>query len=160
MASYVVMEPERHGGEADAESILLIRDGFSLIAFFLPVLWLLWHRLWIEAAFAFAVTVGLAALANVSGFGFAAPMLSLLVSLYAGLEGAALRIASQRRRGWRELGVIEADSHYDAETRYVIETGVGLDKEPRPVVTASVQAGARKGSSDPGLGLLLNPGRP
>src|SRR5262245_6068185 len=101
MARYAVMGPARSGGEGDAERVLLIRDGFSLIAFFLPALWFLWHRLWIEAALAFAVTAGLAALADVTGFGIAAPLLSLLVSFYAGLEGAALRIAAWRRRGWR-----------------------------------------------------------
>jgi hypothetical protein len=158
MASYVVMEPPR-SGETESESTRLIRDGFSLIAFFLPALWLLWHRLWIEAAFAFAVTIGLAALANVSGFGFAAPALSLLVSLYAGLEGAALRIAASRRRGWREVGVVDADNVADAETRYFVEAGSSLDAELRPVVIAPAQPGTRKPASDPALGLLLNPGQ-
>jgi hypothetical protein len=159
MASYVVMEPERGGGAPDAESIVFIRDGFSLIAFFLPTLWLLWHRLWIEAAFAFAVTIGLAALANVAGFGIAAFVLSLLVSFYAGLEGAALRIAASRRRGWREVGIIDADSVGDAETRYLVHADASPDAELGPVVTPTIQAGTRKAVSDSSLGLLLNPGR-
>jgi Protein of unknown function (DUF2628) len=159
MASYVVMERERSSGEDDAEGILLIRDGFSLIAFFLPAFWLLWHRLWIEAAFAFAVSVGLAALANVPGFGVAAAALSLLVSLYAGLECAALRIAALQRRGWRELGVIEADSRDDADIRYVVETGANQNTSFGPVATALVEARRRKAPADPALGLLLNPGR-
>ena len=37
---------------------VLVRDGFSFLAFLLPPLWLLWHRLWIEAALAFAAGVG------------------------------------------------------------------------------------------------------
>jgi Protein of unknown function (DUF2628) len=159
MASYVVMEPEGFGGEGDAESNLLVRDGFSWIAFFLPAIWFLWHRLWIEAALTFAATVGLAALADITDFGGAAFALSLLVSLFAGLEGAALRIDALRRRGWREIGVVEADSVDDAETRYHVETrdsaGTGLG----PVAAASAGPRTQRAVVDPGPGLLLNPGR-
>jgi hypothetical protein len=158
MASYVVMEPARRGGEADAESILLVRDGFSLFAFFLPALWLVWHRLWIEAAFAFAATVGLVALANLAGFGVTVAI-ALLVSLFAGLEGAALRIAALRRRGWREFGIIESDSEDDAETRYFLENCASPDTKLAPVMTASAQAATRRAASDPAVGLLLDPGR-
>ena len=102
--------------------------------------------------------MGLVALANVVGFGVAVA-LSLLVSLFAGLEGAALRIAALRRRGWREIGIVEADSEDDAETRYFLEYGANPDTRLAPVMTASAQAGTRRAASDPALGLLLNPGR-
>ena len=54
MASWIVMQPPaaRARGGADAT---FVRDGFSLLAFLVPPLWLLWHRLWIEAVLAFAV---------------------------------------------------------------------------------------------------------
>jgi Protein of unknown function (DUF2628) len=157
MATYVVMQPERAGGRIDPEAAIFVRDGFALIAFFVPVVWLLWHRLWIEAGLAFAVTVGLTALGNISGFGFAAPVLSLLVSIYAGLEGSALRLAALRRRGWHEFGVVEADGYDDAETRYLIETGLvseaGIGQhDPVPWPAAARSAG-------PELGFLLNPGK-
>ena len=41
----------------DAADAAFIRDGFSFLAFLLPPLWLLWHRLWIEAALALAALV-------------------------------------------------------------------------------------------------------
>ncbi|GLS29796.1 Protein of unknown function [Mesorhizobium albiziae] len=158
MASYVVMQAEGGRG-GDADDAVFVRDGFAWLAFFVPVLWLLWHRLWIEAAFALAVTVGLTALGNVAGFGLASPLLSLLVSLYMGLEGAALRIAALRRRGWHEFGVVDADSLDAAETRYVIETvGVADDgfdnRDLLPMASAS-----RKADPGPALGFLLNPGK-
>ncbi len=156
MATYVVMQPERAGGRIDAEGATFVRDGFALIAFFVPVVWLLWHRLWIEAALAFSLTIGLTALGNVAGFGFAAPMLSLLVSIYAGLEGAALRLAALRRRGWHDFGVVDADSYDDAETRYLIETGSISEAEfeqHAPVLGPA----ARKAA--PELWFLLNPGK-
>ena len=159
MASYVVMEPARGAGKGEAENTVFIRDGFALTAFFLPVLWLLWHRLWIEAALALAATVGLAALGNVTGFAATAPALSLLVSFYAGLEGAALRIAALRRRGWREMGIIEAERGFDAETRYFVEASSGLEINAEPQAAAPVQGRMRKAAPGPALGLLLNPGK-
>ncbi len=157
MAAYVVMKaPQDHGG-ADPEGTVLVRDGFAFLAFFLPVVWLLWHRLWIEALIAFAITVGLAALGNTTGFAVAGPLLSLLVSLYAGLEGAALRVAALRRRGWSEAGVVEADSKDDAETRWFFEKEALADGDPHRIVTPPVTAPHR--TPQPSPGLLLNPGR-
>jgi hypothetical protein len=158
MASYVVMQAQGGGG-GDADDAVFVRDGFAYLGFFVPVVWLLWHRLWIEAALALAVTVGLTALGNVAGVGLASPLLSLLVSLYMGLEGAALRIAALRRRGWHEFGVVDADSLDAAETRFFIDT-VGVSDEafdsrdPRPMASAS-----RKADPGPALGFLLNPGK-
>ena len=157
MASYVVMQPEGNAG-ADAEAAVFVRDGFAYIAFFLPMLWLLWHRLWMEAALALAATLALTALGNVSGFGMTAPLLSLLVSLYAGLEGAALRIAALRRRGWRELGVVVADSQDDAEIRWRIEA-LPEDAEFERSDFLSAPDVSRRPDSGPMLGLLLNPGK-
>ena len=158
MASYVVMKRTPGAGDSDAENVAFIRDGFALIAFFLPVLWLLWHRLWIEAALALALTVGLAALGNVSGFGAVAPAFSLLVSLYAGLEGAALRIAAMRRRGWSEVGVVEADSRDDAETRWFLEASAGTDHIADRFDTRMPFPGPHR-TPAPSAGLLLNPGQ-
>ena len=101
MAIYVVMEPPAANAAEAAERAVLVRDGFAFLAFLVPPLWLLWHRLWIEAAIAFAVGVGLTALGETAGLGFTGAALSLLVSIYVGLEGQALRINALRRRGWR-----------------------------------------------------------
>jgi hypothetical protein len=108
MAIYVVLEPPVANATEAAERAVLVRDGFAFLAFVAPPLWLLWHRLWIEAAIAFAVSVGLTALGETAGLGFTGAALSLLVSIFVGLEGAALRINALRRRGWSEWGVVEA----------------------------------------------------
>ncbi|TIW44359.1 MAG: DUF2628 domain-containing protein, partial [Mesorhizobium sp.] len=49
MAVYVVMEPPGLGEKPD---VTFVRDGFSWLGFLVSPLWLLWHRLWIEAALA------------------------------------------------------------------------------------------------------------
>lgn len=122
MASYVVMTPPP-GGRATLPEF--VRDRFALLAFIAPPVWLLWHRLWIEAAFALALMIAIPALAVQFGGGYAAPWLSALVSLFVGVEGPALRLSALRRRGWTEAGVYEADDLTDAETRYAADLPAG-----------------------------------
>ena len=155
MAVYVVMEPPKRG---DA---VLVRDGFHLFGFLTPPIWLLWHRLWIEAIVAFAVAMVLAAVGEVAGLGFAGTLLSLLVSVYVGIEGAALRIAALRRRGWREWGVVEASDLGDAEIHYLAREPAATPAQEVPrTLAAPVATPVRVASSTPALGLLGYTGRP
>ncbi|MBL8579797.1 MAG: DUF2628 domain-containing protein [Mesorhizobium sp.] len=158
MAIYVVMEPPGANEEDAAERAVIVRDGFSLIAFILPLVWLLWHRLWIEGIVAFVASVVLMALGETTGFALAGAGLSLLVSLFVALEGPALRIAALRRRGWREWGAVEGDSAADAEIRYL----AGEDEEPDAGPWSTGPAYRPPPSPahvGPALGLLGYPGR-
>ncbi len=163
MASYVVMEPPRGAGDAGRERAVLVRDGFHVLAFVLPALWLLWHRLWIEAVVVVAVSMALSGAGSVAGLGRAGPALAFLVALYAGLEGSALRLAALRRRGWCEWGVVEADNAADAEIRYLHDAlaGEGDAAEPaaRPVAASAAPAAAPFGRGGPALGLFAYPGK-
>ena len=161
MAIYVVMEPPAANAAAAAERAVLVRDGFSFLAFLAPPLWLLWHRLWIEAALAFAIGVGLTALGETAGFGFTGAVLSLLVSIFVGLEGQALRVNALRRRGWREWGVVEASDLGDAEIRYLAREPAATPAQEVPrTLAAPVATPVRPASSTPALGLLGYTGRP
>lgn len=163
MAIFVVMEPPAASDAEAVERAVTVRDGFAFMAFLVPPLWLLWHRLWIEAALAFALSIALSALGEAAGFGFLGAALSLLVSLFVGLEGPALRFAALRRRGWREWGVVEAGNAAEAEIRYL----AGDEKEGGESVAATslrplmpAVASHRPAASTPALGLLGYPGRP
>ncbi|MER8485049.1 DUF2628 domain-containing protein [Mesorhizobium sp. M1322] len=158
MAIYVVMEPPGRGENRDTKAF--VRDGFSLIGFLVPPLWLLWHRLWIEAALAFVAMALLSMLAEALSLGLAGPLLSLLVSLYVGLEGQALRIAALRRRGWHEWGVVAADRIDDADTRYVLEAEAHSDEQAPPQRIVPDAAHARPAHMGIALGLNHTPGRP
>jgi hypothetical protein len=153
MAVYVVMEPPSPAADA-----MLVRDGFHLFGFLTPPIWLLWHRMWIEAIVAFAIAMVLAALGEALDAGFAGTLLSLLVSIYVGIEGAALRLAALRRRGWREWGVVEADSFGDAEARYLFDAApAGPEEVPSPPAARHPIGPAHR--SDPALGLFNYPGK-
>jgi len=154
MAPYVVMEPP---GRAGAGEAVLVRDGFSWLAFFFPPLWLLWNRLWMEALAVFLLLGLLAALAEAAGLGPAGGALGLLVSLFVGLEGNGLRIAALRRRGWLEAGVVEAQTLADGEIRYA--TAVEDDPQPPlPRIVPHVALG-RPIQTGMALGLPHVPGR-
>ncbi|GAA4124661.1 DUF2628 domain-containing protein [Aminobacter aganoensis] len=157
MAIHVVMEPPAKAGQNASEAAVFIRDGFHFFGFIAPLLWLLWHRLWLEAAMTLAATLALAAASEWAGLTFAAPLLPLLISLYVGLEGGALRIAALRRAGWHQWGVVEADSVEDAEMRYLF--AAEADDEPAPAPVAISPATPRPQPAGGALGLLHYPGR-
>ncbi|MGO4841282.1 DUF2628 domain-containing protein, partial [Rhizobiaceae sp. 2RAB30] len=77
---------------------------------------------------------------------------------------AALRMAALRRRGWREAGVVEADSMADAEIRYFAEPADDepdvADQTARPAAqpATGIQPPLRTTPSGPALGLFSYPG--
>ena len=157
MAIYVVMEPPGRTEAADAT--IFVRDGFSWLAFLVSPLWLAWHRLWVEAALAFVAMGLISMFGQWLGLDWAGSALSLLVSLYIGLEGQGLRIAALRRRGWHEWGVIEADNPDDADIRQALDAEALADEPaplPRIVPDASLARPAQTGLT---LGLTHTPGK-
>ena len=117
MASFVMMQPPAAAnGEADLP--VAIRDGFYWPAFLVPPIWFAWNRLWVESGVALAALVALNAIGIQFEMGGVASLLSLLVALWAGLEGAAMRIAGLTRRGYVEVGAIWAGSRDEAELRF------------------------------------------
>lgn len=161
MASYLVMEPPAATDEEAVDGARLIRDGFSLPAFIISPLWLLWHRLWIEAALFFAGSLAIVTAAEQAGLGAAGSALSFLLSLYVGLEGQRLRTAALRRRSWEEWGVVDAASLADAETRYaaLIAEDYGERADEALPGPPALMPPARITASGPALGLLGYPGR-
>jgi hypothetical protein len=154
------MEPAANRSTANGADAVVIRDGFSFAAFLLPPLWLLLHRLWIEAALASAALALAVGLSKLTGLALAAPFLWLLLSLFVGLEGNALRIAALGRRGWSSWGVVEAGNLDDADAHYAMQiAGAETDADVATLMPApSANAGTRSLVGEP-IGLLLNPGR-
>ncbi len=106
MASYIVMtDPHDRTGA----SVRFIRDGFSVFAFLLPLVWLLWNRLWLEAALLFAA-FGVIGYAAHLAFGNRAtevmPLVSMACGLLAALEGPSRLVADLEHRGMHVSQVI------------------------------------------------------
>lgn len=155
MASYVVMEPPARGGE----EAVLVRDGFHLLAFLVPALWLLFNRLWLETIAVVAIGILLGVLGSYTDAGPAVFIASLMLAFLIGLEGASLKIAALRRRGWHEWGVVEAADAIDAETRYLAELPAEADLPIGQGMAPSRTIMQPPHVSGPALGMLDYPGR-
>lgn len=109
-----------------------LREGFSLSAFILSVVWALANRLWLPAAILFGLMVlalGIGALIGLDPVGRL--ILILAIMAWAGMEGNDWLRAAFAKRGWREVGVIAAESEDAALRRFGDLSALG----PRPAPT-------------------------
>jgi hypothetical protein len=144
MARYVVLD-ER--GAHSGDTVRIIRDGFHAMAFILPVVWLLWNRLWLHAALMFAV-MGLTAAALNTFAPQSAPALTGLVNFALGLltalEGTAWLVADRERKGASVQSVVLARNLREAEELCAADIQVGMmpplpvSRSFRPVSQASL----------------------
>jgi hypothetical protein len=121
MAVYTVHEPPLRATEAapDPERFVFVRDGFSIWAFLVAALWMLWHRMWLILVVYVVVAAGLETVLRYAGVG--SPVLSivaLLISLLVGIEAGTLRRFMLARRGWKYVGIVSAYDVEDAERRF------------------------------------------
>jgi len=107
MTAYLVLASP--GAQIPDERSVVIADRFAPFAFILPVIWLLFNRLWLEAFAAVLVLVVATMLSGSLGQPALGMALSLALSLITALEGRGWRAAALQRRGWRLVDVIETD---------------------------------------------------
>ena len=155
MASFIVME--RPASRSGAREFEAVRDGFHWLALLFPLFWFLFHRMWIEAVAVLVLGLGLGALMDYAGLDWLWPF-SLTISLFAGFEAPALRVAAMRRAGWREWGAVEARDRDDAEQRYLEEVGTPETFVAVDPAHAVVPSGPARPGSGPALGLFSYPG--
>ena len=151
MASFVVMEP---ASDRRGEAALFIRDAFAPVAVLLPAVWLMWNRLWFEAAMALLATFILTGAAAWAGAPQLAGIGSILIGFYVALESGALKLAAARRRGYEDEAIVDARSVTEAEERYYLS---------RPPEAAGPSPAAQtllmpRPLSAPGAGLFALPG--
>lgn len=116
MASYYILTPP---AATDPErQTLFIRDGFSWLAFLLPVPWLLVRKLWLIAALALFFYILTIAAAEFWGLDGLPVAYSLVLSLWTGLEGGHVRASWLQRRGWTIRATIVAETIDEAEAAY------------------------------------------
>jgi hypothetical protein len=106
-------------GGAPARPPVLVPERFSWIAFLLPLLWLLWHRLWL-AALLYALAAVALGLMLPSGPDFAA---AAALHLLLGCHAQDLRRRALTRRGYVLAGVVAAPDEDSAFARL-------LDRRP------------------------------
>jgi len=118
---YTVYEPP--GDEADLElraaKIAFVKDGFSWPALFVPALWLIFQRMWLE------LIVFLVVISGVSwAFGTEDPgrglggLLSLGLTVLFAFEANDLRGWALQRRGYRFAAVASGRDRMEAERSF------------------------------------------
>lgn len=118
MARYVILRDPDHASSASRPAVLAMRDGFSILAFAISPLWLLWHRLWFAAFLVIAASIALAFVALEPRFAWIVLPANLALSLLVGLEGQGWRIARAGGRGYRPVDVVDANTRQEAELRF------------------------------------------
>ncbi len=117
-----LLQPER--------DLQLVPEAFSWFAFLLPVVWALWHRLWLLAAALLALELALGALLTQLDLApLVAGVISLGLALLVGLLANDLRRLSLDRAGYIEAAVVAGRDASEAERRF-------FDLEPRLAVEA------------------------
>lgn len=128
MKTYTVLEPP----DGKPEKVAFIREGFSLGALLLTVVWALWQRMWVVAALLFGVT-SLLTIATSTGFlgeGLAS-LLQFAIALLFGFEARSLQVRSLEAAGYRRSGLIQATRLEAAELAY-FEGRAPVTPAPRP----------------------------
>ena len=114
---YSIHLPPPYSGKDQEPDAL--REGFSVPAFGLTVIWVLAHRLWMRAGLLALIIALLAVSVYVLGMGdIGQVIVSLAFMIWVGMEGNDWRRHALARRGWRDGGVIAADSADAAMRRY------------------------------------------
>lgn len=133
MTAYNVLVPRN-----DPAGAAFVPDRFSRAAFIFGPLWLLRHRVWRGA-------IGYAAILVLLTWAlrwFELPpgvyaWVTLLLALFIGLEGQALRLAALERRGFRLTDVIVSpDAEHAEQVFFERWTGGTLPAAPAPAAPA------------------------
>lgn len=161
MRFYTIHErpAQKAGGDAEvlAPDILAVASGFRWWAAIAPMVWLLWHRLWLGFVLymLFSVALGIAfALGDIAEP--AATAIGLAVSLLIGLSAADYWRWTLERRGWRLVAVLRADASVDAEELYIRNRRAGTPPVrqavlPAPSVSGAVMSAGRGSEAFPRL---------
>ena len=91
-----------------------IPDAFSLFALVLPVIWVIWHRLWVSL---FAIVAVMIVAASITPAAVSPVLYG--VALILALEGGSIRRAELRLHGWTEGGAVIAATEAGAEELYL-----------------------------------------
>ena len=121
MTIYSVYEPPGQVPDIAerAERLAFVKEGFSWVAFLVPLLWLIFYRMWVEFILLVLVYVALQL-----AFGTAAQgqtlvgWASIAIAVLFAFEANDLRAASLERRGYRLVGVASGRGRTEAERSF------------------------------------------
>jgi len=164
---YSVYEPPTQAPEIveRAERLEFVKEGFSWPAVLVPILWLLYYRMWIEFILLALVYVALhlafgTSAAGQNLFGWA----SLAIAVLFAFEANDLRAAALELRGYRLAGVASGRDRIEAErsffTTWLPQQTRGArepDRVTEPRSEGPAATSAPRGEGEEVIGLFPRP---
>ena len=167
MTVYSVYEPPTQAPDLAerADRLAFVKEGFSWIALLVPVLWLLYYRMWIELILLVLVYVGLQlAFGTHTGGATLVGWASLAIAVLFAFEANDLRAASLERRGYRLAGVASGRDRTEAERSFFqtwlpqqARPSKGLERGPEPRREGEAAASVPRGEGEEVIGLFPRP---
>lgn len=115
------------------ETMLLVREGFNLWAFFFHVLWLLYKQQWVAFMLFTPLFVGVVTLGDWFGLDeITVGILQVGLQVWLGFNAADIQRFTLQLRGYRLMDIVVAPSDLMAEQRY-------LDRKHAATPTTSFQ---------------------
>ncbi|SHF59548.1 Protein of unknown function [Kaistia soli DSM 19436] len=120
MRDYIVLAPPlpSKDGAPEALRLVFVKDGFCWPALLITLPWMLYRRLFVEAALYVLAVTGLGFLGE--RIGAPATLLAAALPLALGILGNDLRRFALRRRGYAPRGVASGANIDEAEIRYFL----------------------------------------
>jgi hypothetical protein len=142
-----------------------VKDGFCWPALFVPVLWILWHRMWLTLVWYIAYVLALAWIGRLLGED-AAGLVALLGAILFALEANNIRRAALASRGFEEIGAAYGTNLEEAEVRFFHALPAAAPTPPPPqaqpettVIRPSYPPLRDRGGEETVIGLFPEPER-
>lgn len=123
MTLYSVYEPPGDDADLEArvEKIAFVKEGFSWLALFIPVIWLIYQRMWLELVAFLAVIAGVSWMLGTGPDARQfAGWFSLGLSVLLAFEAGDLRGWALQRRGYRFAGAASGRDRMEAERSFFL----------------------------------------
>jgi len=106
--------------EGKIEDVILLKEGFSWLAFFFSIFWFLYHKMWKESFALLVVNVVFAALdTNAILSGFNKILVELLFTFVIALNANYWLVENLKTRGYEFVGLTFGDDCANAKMRFV-----------------------------------------
>ncbi|MSP44247.1 MAG: DUF2628 domain-containing protein [Alphaproteobacteria bacterium] len=142
MQIYSIFEPVRGPARLDdPRSVVFLKQGFCWPALFVPLVWMLYHRLWLVTGGYVALSAAAALLGQYAGANDApAGIIGLGFGLLVAWEANGLRRRSLERAGFREVAIVADKNLPLAEARYFAERAASLPAAQDQAAAAPARA--------------------
>ena len=126
-----------------ANEAVFVKEGVAWPAFFVPLIWLIYKRLWIVLVIYIAIELALTGLAGVAGLpDLLTVICSLTLNVIIGFEGNNLYRWGLERRRYKQQAIVVAANLIEAEHRFFKSAEHKLYGRTAPATTIATQVPA------------------